>query len=116
MALLNRDDILAQDNLNTEDVSVPEWGGEVRVREMTASDRDTFEARFANTEGKANMNNVRAELVSKCVVDEEGNRLFTKEDMKKLADKSASAMDRIFQKTLELSGMSQDSQEEEVKN
>ena len=116
MALLNRDDILNQNDLNTEDVSAQEWGGEVRVREMTASERDTFEARFANTNGKANLDNIRAEIVSKCVVDEQGNRLFGKEDIKALAEKSAAPMDRIFQAALALSGMSQEAQEDAVKN
>ena len=35
MALLTRDEILAADDIKTEDVEVPEWGGDVRVSVMS---------------------------------------------------------------------------------
>ncbi len=44
MGLLTKDDILGADDLATEDVEVPEWGGCVRVRALTGTERDAFEA------------------------------------------------------------------------
>ena len=42
---LDKAEILAQDDLKTEDVQIPEWGDAwVRVRTLNASERDHFEA------------------------------------------------------------------------
>ena len=50
--LLSRDAILARPIL-TEDVSVSEWGGTVRVRGLDAKQRDEFEAGLIETVGKS---------------------------------------------------------------
>ena len=44
MTYLSRDAILQREDIKTEDVEVPEWGGTVRVRGMTGVQRDAFEA------------------------------------------------------------------------
>ena len=41
---LSRDDILKAEDLTTEEVDVPEWGGTVLVRGLTGRERDEFEA------------------------------------------------------------------------
>ena len=41
---LNKAEILAKDDLKTEDVFVPEWDAWVKVRSLNASERDHFEA------------------------------------------------------------------------
>ena len=93
MALLSKDDILNANDLNFEDVEVPEWGGTVRVSTMSGQSRDKMEIAFSN---KATMDNVRARIVSLSVVDEEGKLIFTEADILKLGRKSAKALDRVF--------------------
>ena len=44
MTYLSRDTILQREDIKTEDVEVPEWGGTVRVRGMSGVERDAFEA------------------------------------------------------------------------
>ena len=44
MTYLSRDAILQREDIKTEDVEVPEWGGTVRVRGMSGVERDAFEA------------------------------------------------------------------------
>lgn len=117
--LLKRDDILNINDLPFEDVEVPEWGGVVRIRALTAAERDKFEASIVVRKGnktELNPENMRAKLVALAAIDEEGNRLFTEKDVEVLGRKSAAALDRLFQVAQKLSGLSPESLEEKVKN
>jgi hypothetical protein len=119
MALLNRDDILGVDDKVWEDIAVPEWGGEVRVRGMSGTQRDEYEASIIQQNGndrKVNLSNMRAKLVARCLIDEEGRLLFTSEDVRALGRKSARALERVFDKSRELSGMSEEDVEKLAEN
>jgi hypothetical protein len=62
---LNKSEILAMDDLKTEDVFVPEWNAWVKVRSLNASERDHFEASTVQRNGKrvtTNLENIRARL------------------------------------------------------
>lgn len=109
MALLSRDQILAADDLKTEDVEVPEWGGSVRIKMLTGTERDKFEASTVEVRGgkpQQNLANLRARLVSLCIVNEDGERVFSKGDVAALGMKSASALERVFQACSKLNGIS----------
>ena len=43
MSLLSKEQILSKDRKKTVDVNVKEWGGSVRLQELSASDRDMWE-------------------------------------------------------------------------
>lgn len=116
---LNREAILKADDLKTQDVEVPEWGGSVRVRSLTGAERDKFEA--TNYEIKDNktvmkLENVRARLVSLAAIDGEGKSLFTPEDVAALGKKNAAALDRLFTVAQELSGLREKDLKEAEKN
>lgn len=113
---LSRDDILKAADNDPEEVDVPEWGGSVLVRGMTGRERDAFEVSLM-TPGRGgrrevNTANVRAKLVARCVVDDDGGRLFTDADVAELGGKSAAAVDRVYAVAARLSGMGGDDQEE----
>lgn len=113
--LLNRDAILQAQDLPTEDVEVPEWGGAVRVRGLTGAERDAFEQSVVEQRGKstrANLKNIRAKLVAMTVVDENGERLFSDSDAAILGKKSAAALNRVFEVAQRLNGMTPDDVEE----
>ena len=115
MALLSKDQILAAEDLVTEDVEVPEWGGTVRVRMMTGAERDSFEDSLTQTKGKnvkTNLANLRARLVARTVVDEAGKRMFTDAEAGVLGQKSAAALDRVFEAARKLNGMTEADVEE----
>jgi primosomal protein N'' len=119
MALLTRDAILQAQDLPTEQVHVPEWGGDVLVRALTGAERDRFEQSIVEQRGKStrmNLQNIRAKLVALTVVDEQGNRIFKDEDVKWLGNKSAAALDRIFEVAQRLSGLRDEDVEELAKN
>jgi hypothetical protein len=118
--LLTRDEILAVDDLQRERVNVPEWGGDVLVRSMTGTERDAFESSIISTNGtrsSMNLKNVRAKLVAWTVIDEDGDRLFpTTQDVHLLGEKSAAALQSVFEVAQRLSGLSTEDVEELAKN
>jgi hypothetical protein len=116
---LTRDDILSADDMKTEEVEVPEWGGCLNVRSLTGTERDTFEASLISQKGKGravSLDNLRAKLVALTAIDEKGKRIFTDFDIVELGKKSAAALDRVFDKAQELSGLKQTDIEELTKN
>lgn len=117
--LLTREAILNAADLVTEDVEVPEWGGTVRVRGLTGSERDAFEQSIMEQRGRdvaLNLRNIRAKLVALSVVDEQGRRVFSDDDVKALGQKSAVALQRVFEVAQRLSGLRSEDVEELAKN
>lgn len=112
---LNREDILGAQDIEIEEVNVPEWGGSVFVKGMTGTERDRFEASIVEQRGKdtkVNMVNIRAKLASETICDKEGVRLFSIKDAKALGKKSASALQRVFDVAQRLSGITGDDLDE----
>lgn len=107
--MLTKDQILGAKDINMKEVEVPEWGGKVMVKALTGAERDTFEAsiiEIRNGRQVFNMKNVRAKLCSLAICDEEGNRMFTDAEVFALSNKSANALNRIFDVAASLSGLS----------
>jgi hypothetical protein len=113
--LLSRAAILNADDLESENLEIPEWGGTVRVRALTGAERDAYEASMRQQRGRefvANLANVRAKLVVRSVVDQAGDRIFTDQDANALGKKSAAALDRIFECAAKLSRLSDEDVDE----
>lgn len=116
---LTKDQILGQNTLPVEIVDVPEWGGKVRVKTLNARERDAFESSLVVGKGKGQRTStemVRAKLVSVAVVDAEGKPIFTAEDIERLGELSAAAMDRVYSVAAKLSGISEADVEDLAKN
>lgn len=114
--LLSKAAILDAVDRKTEDVEVPEWGGAVRLRTISGAERDQFEASVRSANGKMNLNNVRARLVALACIDEKGERLFSSGDVAALGEKSAVALDRVFDVAMQLAGMRAEDVEELTEN
>jgi len=123
MSILNRNAILAAPDIVTETVTVPEWGGEVLVKAISAAERDEFEQAIVQmrrsgkrTEMEFNRSNFRARLAARALVDEDGDRLFSDADVELLGAKSASALDRVYEAAARLAGITKNDEEELEKN
>jgi hypothetical protein len=122
MAYVSREQILNADDLKTETVAVPEWGGDVLVRGLTAKERDDYEASLMSQQsGKSptlKYDNIRAKLVQKSIVDPVDMKtpVFTVADIEALGKKSGQAIDRIFGVAQRLSGITQADTDELEKN
>lgn len=117
--MITRDQILEAEDLGFEEVEVPEWGGSVRVRAMTGTERDSFESEIYEIKGedtKFNRENFRARLLVRTLADESNNRLFDDKDIAVLGRKSARVLDRLFAVAQRLNGMSAADRETMTKN
>jgi hypothetical protein len=107
--------ILAADDLPTIWIQTSEWGKNsgVWVRGMSGSERDQFEMRVSGLDGggnqvKMNYVNLRASLVASCVVDDDGKRLFSGDQVEALGRKSGAVLDRLFDAARKASGIGED--------
>lgn len=116
MPILNKAAILAAEDLKTETVDVPEWGGEVRVRTLTGTERDAFESSLVGEGGKRQLENLRAKLLSLAIVDENGARIFSDGEAAMLGGKSAAVLDRLFDVAQRLNGIGAKAEEQIEKN
>lgn len=120
MALMTREQILTAPDIETEDVDlshIPGWGT-VRVKDLTAGERDKLEQsivveRTETVNGKqvkkqVLRDNVRATFCAACIVGEDLRPLFTKQDIAQLGQKSARALDAIFSIIRKRNGISED--------
>lgn len=94
--LLNREAILAADDLPYEDVEIPEWGGSVRVWQMDGLTRDKFR-RFVAGLKETEYDNYRIEawVAVHTVGDANRQMLFADSDIETLLKKSATALDKL---------------------
>lgn len=107
----NPDDLWAIDDVKMIVVAVPDWGGrKVRLKMMSAADRDAFEGSMVSMKGgkqRPNIANLRARLVARCLVNADGDQIFKSGDVERLGRKSAKALDFLFQKCQELNGFTE---------
>ena len=97
MQLLNKQQILGAEDRGGKTVEVPEWGGAVRLTELTAADFNDL-ASFAqrNPEKSGAETRYRERFLARCIVDEHGTRLFTDEDIETLSGKCGRVVQRLF--------------------
>lgn len=110
-----RDTIFGSQDLVIEELFIPEWNSTVRIRSLTAMERDEFEHSMLDQRGrrtKIDAHNIRAKLAVLCLVDGNGARLFKNEEYLQLGLKNASALSRIYNKSQELSGVTDEDIEE----
>ena len=112
---LDVDAIMAVDDRPIEILDVPEWKGKVRLRGLTGAGRDEYEAStVVIRDGRAwpDTENARAKLVARCIVNAEGEPIFTQHDVHRLGQKGAAGLDRVWSACLRLSGLSEEDMKE----
>lgn len=109
-----RDMILkAVDCPQPEAVEVPEWGCTVYVAVMTAKDRDQWETEMA---GNRDNVNIRASLLVRCLQDDQGKLIFSRQDADALGSKNAIVVDKLFDVAARINGIGSAAQEQAQKN
>lgn len=114
--MLSKDEILSKTKLRTQVVSVPEWGGEVIVSEMSGSTRDEWEQSLQVRDSNGHLISPRAKLVIATVVDEGGNCLFSDKDTEQIGKLSASSLIAICNVAQRLNKLLAEDLEEAKKN
>lgn len=117
---LSRAAILGAKDLELTPVPVPEWGGSVFVRSMSGKERLAWEAEIRETvvaaKGTEDVSDgelgaamasqgVQYDLVVRTVCDEDGDLLFTADDIPALEEKSWTALERVIRAAALASGI-----------
>lgn len=101
--ILTRDQILAASrDYPYEDVEIPELKGTVRIRVLNLEE---VEAVKKNTKPNEEPLNLYPRLIAQAVIDENGNPLFTGEDIKLIRTVLWPAADRMAREILRINKM-----------
>lgn len=118
--LLGKQEILDADDIITENVKVEEWGGSVVIKSLTGAQRDAFETTIYIGKGddrEINTQMLRAKLAAVSIVDSETHeRLFSETEITLLGQKSARALQRVFNAAQRINGMTAEDVEELMGN
>lgn len=118
-ANLNRDAILSAKDCELQPVEVPEWGGTVYIQPLSGSERAEWESYVVSMTHKGKPMpgaNLREVVLVKAIRDENGERMFTDEDIPALARKHGGVIDRLFDIASKSSGLDQKDIEVAEKN
>ena len=105
MPNLTRDAILAERPVATKIIDGHPWG-DVKVRGLTALERDRYEWAIYQARENGKTLSIRAELVARGVLNGDGGRLFRDVDAKVLEQLPATEIEPLFEAIRSLSGMS----------
>jgi hypothetical protein len=115
--ILSRDEILAANDLPTEEVPTPEWfeDGAVLVRALSAAEwiavgRQTMHKDGATDDATddGRMLDLMIKIPALCIVDARGQRLFTDADLDALGRKNMLPLKRIMDVVQRLSNLDGD--------
>ncbi len=98
MSILTREEMIqAGAPRKSESVHIPEWGGDVFVREITAGEYDVIQLAIYDAGKRGSNREFRARWVSAFLCDESGARLFSDGEIATIANMGAKAIDRIYE-------------------
>jgi hypothetical protein len=98
--MLSKDAILQKNNIyRFEDVEVPEWGGAVRLRVMSAAARSAFLASVMDVGSDGKVQRLRVEkmqttLLAYVIVDETGKPMFAPDE---IGEMDSGVVQRLFE-------------------
>lgn len=108
---LTREQIDSATDAKIIKVNVPELGGDVCIRLMNVGDRDSYELKLLEGDGKA-IPDFRSELLARTLCDEKGALLYPgDEGVAALKKRSSDVMHRLWQAALKHNALT----EEEIK-
>lgn len=128
---LTRDQILQANDIPTREVDCPEWGGSVLVRALSLKEVNEWRRsmlvesktkdKFGNVKTDLTFNQSAAELANAemlaiAIVDEQGKRVFAKEDVAALSAKHPAPLERLVKVVMEISGLTPTAAEDAEKN
>jgi len=96
-------------------VDVPEWGGEVGIRKLSADDLMRLRE-LLHSEQKPDDFGMSCELLSLALCDNDGNRLFDPVELRDWDGQQADVMGRLIEATQSHNGVSEAASEATRKN
>lgn len=118
--MLTKDQMLAASDIGTSTCTVPEWGGDVLLKDLSALQREEVEVRYAKHEKTGtgeSLKGLKVLVAAYTLIGDDGQRLFVKPDeVEKLGEKSGKAIDRIFMHVMKHNGMTKEAASDLAKN
>ena len=105
MGLIDKLAIAAAEDLKSIEVEVPEWGGFVRLKEMSGSRVQQFWESCRDDKGQIIRTVVQPNLLKCSLVDAQDLPLFNDDDISVLMGKNAAVLMRLFDAAQKLNGM-----------
>jgi len=105
--ILTFDEILATSDLSQEVVDIPQWGGKVKIKELTKAARERL-SKQATVNGQVDSDKLQVLMLAECLEEPK----ITVEQAQQLWEKSAAAVDKILFAILEINGLSELAQKE----
>ena len=127
MALLNRNQILEAKDIKTKVIPVPEWGGDIMIKQLSAKEYNDITMNMVNIRKMAAkqlskkknsdenledainelaIKNQKILLIIKSIVDENMKPLFTEADLELLYQKNTNVIDKIIAEIEEFNAVS----------
>jgi len=110
--ILTKKNIFGAEDISTFKVDVPEWGGEVFIKEFSLKERVEIE----QTAKKGKDEDIFYLTLVKGLCDEKGTLLFDEKDIPMLSEKNNKVLHKLFKKCLDVNKISEDSIETSEKN
>ncbi len=106
--------ILGANDRPVEVVETPEWAPitSVRVAVLSGKARDALMRRIISADGAVAQDSVSAAWCAACVVDDQGEQVFSTEDIAALGEKAMTALDRVAAAAVRLNKMAPEQLEE----
>jgi hypothetical protein len=114
-----RDKIMAANDRQRQPVHVPEWDCTVHIAVMSGDDRDQYEQLVVSRmkDGKlTDARGIRAQLLVRTLVTDDGARIFSDGDAELLGTKSAAVIARLAELAQKLNGLTDRDVEDLAKN
>lgn len=105
--MMNIKDKILSSSARVQQMDVPDWG-QVYIRQWTVAERSKFQSAYAEAHKEGKGADVLSNLVAISLSDENGNRLFTDDEIPLLANRSAVALDDIALAAFEFNGIDLD--------
>lgn len=114
MALLSREQILEAKDIQTKVISVPEWGGDIMIKQLSAKEFSDITINVVNIKkvaakqlarkgddiedaiNESVIKNQKILLIIKSVVDENMKPLFTEADLELLYQKNTNVINKVI--------------------
>lgn len=115
---LKKEDIFSFVDREFVEIYVKEWQGYVKIGQMSAKERLSFEQRHSGKDSsdEGYMSDLVIDLLAMSLYDGEGKRLFeTEQDIEQLGEKNSEVIKRLFQESARINGIDGKTVEEDKK-
>ncbi len=111
--ILNKHQIFASNDLKNKVVEMKEWGGDVKIRVMSAGEQLALNDFLTNNPKDEDM---AFHFILMCSINEDGSKMFDQDDIPLLKEKSAESVIKLYQEILSLNKQKADDVENLAKN